>query len=158
MPNRMKKYDSYKDSGVKWLGEIPSHWNVTKLKYIGNAIGGLTYTPNDIVEDETKGKLVLRSSNIQDGKLSLVDNVYVKSDISEKLTLKKGDILICSRNGSQHLIGKNICIDESKTNVGYEINFTKYFYQYKALRSLEEIRQDMLAIEQETDGLLKEII
>ncbi|MCC6702930.1 MAG: restriction endonuclease subunit S [Fluviicola sp.] len=108
----MKKYDSYKNSEVKWLGEIPIHWNVTKLKFIGNAIGGLTYTPNDIVEDETNGKLVLRSSNIQDGKLSLVDNVYVKSEISEKLTLKKGDILICSRNGSQHLIGKNICIDE----------------------------------------------
>lgn len=49
-------------------------------------------------------------------------------------------------------------IDESKTNVGYEINFTKYFYQYKPLRSLEEIRLDILAIEQETDGLLKEVI
>lgn len=108
----MKRYDNYKDSGVQWLGEIPKHWNVTKLKFIGNAIGGLTYTPNDIVEDETNGKLVLRSSNIQNGKLSLDDNVYVKTDISEKLTLKKGDILICSRNGSQHLIGKNICIDE----------------------------------------------
>lgn len=49
-------------------------------------------------------------------------------------------------------------IDETKTNIGYEINFTKYFYQYKPLRSLEEIRKDILAIEQETDGLLKEII
>ena len=49
-------------------------------------------------------------------------------------------------------------IDESKTNVGYEINFTKYFYQYKPLRSLDEIRKDIIAIEQETDGLLKEVI
>ena len=49
-------------------------------------------------------------------------------------------------------------VDHSKTNVGYEINFTKYFYQYKPLRSLEEIRADIMAIEQETDGLLKEII
>lgn len=49
-------------------------------------------------------------------------------------------------------------IDESKTNIGYEINFAKYFYQYKPLRSLEEIRKDILAIEQETDGLLKEVI
>ena len=108
----MKKYDNYKDSGIEWLGEIPSNWKVTKLKFIGDAIGGLTYSPNDVVENESEGKLVLRSSNIQDGKLSLKDNVYVNLDISEKLTLKKGDILICSRNGSQHLIGKNICIDE----------------------------------------------
>lgn len=49
-------------------------------------------------------------------------------------------------------------IDETKTNIGYEINFTKYFYQYKPLRSLEEIRSDIMAIEQETDGLLKEVI
>jgi type I restriction enzyme M protein len=49
-------------------------------------------------------------------------------------------------------------VDHSKTNIGYEINFTKYFYQYKPLRSLEEIRADIMAIEQETDGLLKEII
>lgn len=49
-------------------------------------------------------------------------------------------------------------IDDSKTNIGYEVNFTKYFYQYKPLRSLEEIRNDIIAIEQETDGLLKEVI
>jgi type I restriction enzyme M protein len=49
-------------------------------------------------------------------------------------------------------------IDHSKTNVGYEINFTKYFYQYKPLRSLEEIRADIIALEQETDGLLKNVI
>lgn len=108
----MKKYDSYKDSGIEWIGEIPSHWEIKKLKFIGDAIGGLTYSPNDIVEDESKGILVLRSSNIQNGKLALEDNVYVNLDISEKQTLRKGDILICSRNGSQHLIGKNICIDE----------------------------------------------
>ncbi|MGO4818217.1 type I restriction-modification system subunit M [Flavobacterium sp. W22_SRS_FP1] len=49
-------------------------------------------------------------------------------------------------------------IDETKTNIGYEINFTKYFYHYKPLRSLDEIRKDIMAIEQETDGLLKEVI
>ena len=101
-----------KDSGVEWLGEIPEHWEVKRLKFIGNSIGGLTYSPNDIVESSSEGVLVLRSSNIQNGKLSLKDNVYVNLKISDKLTLKKGDILICSRNGSQHLIGKNICIDE----------------------------------------------
>ena len=29
----MKRYDSYKDSGVKWLGEIPSHWGMRKMKF-----------------------------------------------------------------------------------------------------------------------------
>jgi len=49
-------------------------------------------------------------------------------------------------------------IDESKHKVGYEINFTRYFYEYKPLRSLEEIRADILELEKETAGMLKHII
>jgi len=49
-------------------------------------------------------------------------------------------------------------IDNTKTKKGYEINFTKYFYKYKPLRRLAEIKADILALEQETEGLLKEAI
>ena len=42
--------------------------------------------------------------------------------------------------------------------VGYEINFTRHFYEPKQLRSLEEIRADILAVERETEGLLEEIL
>src|SRR5690606_33546065 len=42
--------------------------------------------------------------------------------------------------------------------VGYEVSFTRYFYQPAPLRSLEEIRADILALEQETEGLLGEIV
>ena len=42
--------------------------------------------------------------------------------------------------------------------IGYEISFTRYFYKPPPMRSLEEIRTDILALEQETDGLLEEII
>ena len=45
-----------------------------------------------------------------------------------------------------------------ETKVGYEVNFAKYFYQYQAPRKLTEITKDILAIEQETENLLKEII
>ena len=42
--------------------------------------------------------------------------------------------------------------------IGYEISFTRYFYKPKPMRSLDEIRADILALEQETEGLLTEII
>ena len=42
--------------------------------------------------------------------------------------------------------------------VGYEISFTRYFYKPEPLRSLEEIREDILAVERETEGLLGEIL
>ena len=101
-----------KDSGVDWIGEIPVSWEMIKLKYLGKSIIGLSYSPDDLVEDESEGILVLRSSNIQKGKLSLEDNVYVKTKVKNELLVKQGDILICSRNGSKSLIGKNIVIDK----------------------------------------------
>lgn len=48
--------------------------------------------------------------------------------------------------------------DERSVKTGYEISFNRYFYKPQPLRSLEEIRADILALEQETEGLLAEII
>lgn len=101
-----------KDSGVKWIGEIPATWDVLRIKDIGAARNGLTYSPNDQV-DSGKGTLVLRSSNVQNGQIVFDDNVYVNKDIPDNLMLDEGDILICSRNGSRRLIGKNAIVPES---------------------------------------------
>jgi len=47
---------------------------------------------------------------------------------------------------------------ESSVKTGYEVNFNRYFYKPQPLRSLEEIRADILAVERETEGLLSEIV
>jgi type I restriction enzyme M protein len=52
----------------------------------------------------------------------------------------------------------NAWIDLGKTQIGYEISFTRYFYKPVAMRTLEEIVADIKALEQETDGLLEQII
>lgn len=49
-------------------------------------------------------------------------------------------------------------IDEASIKTGYEVSFTRYFYKPQPLRSLEEIRADILALEKETEGLLEEIV
>jgi len=49
-------------------------------------------------------------------------------------------------------------IDESKTKIGYEISFTRHFYKPQPLRTLEEIRADILAVEKEAEGLLDDLI
>ena len=53
---------------------------------------------------------------------------------------------------------ENAWYDKKKMKVGYHIPFTKYFYEYEPLRNLEEIEKDIMALENETDGLLKEIV
>ena len=121
-----------KDSGIEWIGDIPEGWEVKKLKYLGEAIIGLTYSPEDIVDQDDKGTLVLRSSNIQDGKMAYNDNVYVNKEIPEKLMVKSGDILICSRNGSRDLIGKNALLGISETGCTFGAFMTVYRSTYNS--------------------------
>jgi len=49
-------------------------------------------------------------------------------------------------------------VDERKTKIGYEISFARYFYQPAPLRSLDEIRADIVRLEEESEGLLRQIV
>jgi len=75
---------------------------------------------------------------------------------NENIPLKEDIEAYFKREVRPHL--PDAWIDHGKTKIGYEINFTKYFYKYKPLRSLEEIRADILNLENETGGLLNIIL
>lgn len=49
-------------------------------------------------------------------------------------------------------------IDLDRTRIGYEISFNKYFYQHKPLRSIEEVTEDILELEKESEGLIMDIL
>jgi type I restriction enzyme M protein len=49
-------------------------------------------------------------------------------------------------------------IDLDKTKIGYEISFNKYFYRHKPLRDLEEVAEDILKLEEKSEGLIHEIL
>lgn len=72
-------------------------------------MSGLTYSPTDL-SNKDEGILVLRSSNIQNGKLVYADNVYVNCHLDTNQMVKENDVLICSRNGSARLVGKTAII------------------------------------------------
>ena len=91
--------------------DIPQTWSWCRMRDVSNSYIGLTYKPTDISDN---GIIVLRSSNIQQGKLSLADIVRVKVEISDKLLVQNGDILICARNGSKKLVGKSAIINGIK--------------------------------------------
>ena len=107
-----------RESGVPWLGEIPAHWELKRLKHVGRAIIGLTFDPADTVTDGS-GVLVLRASNVRDQRVVLEDNLFVLMDIPEVLRTREGDILICSRSGSRALIGKNAMIDHASAGLTF---------------------------------------
>ncbi|KYC73661.1 restriction endonuclease subunit S [Paenibacillus sp. MB22_1] len=83
-------------------------WKSVSLLDCGEILQGLTYRPDNV---KPYGLLVLRSSNIQDEKLVFDDCVFVDCNVDEKQYVRKGDIVICVRNGSSALIGKCALVD-----------------------------------------------
>ncbi len=115
------------------IGEIPVDWKVIKLGDVGSTINGLTYSPSQISEN---GTLVLRSSNVQNRTITFEDNVFVDVEASDYNSVKENDILICVRNGSKSLIGKNALIPKTCEDYAFgafmsifRSSMNKYFYQ-----------------------------
>lgn len=99
-------------------------------------------------EKDELGNIVLDSKGKQksDAKLRDIENIPLKDSIDDFFETEVLPFV------------PNAWYNAKETKVGYEVNFAKYFYQYQAPRKLTEITKDILAIEQETENLLKEII
>lgn len=95
--------------------DIPETWRWVRLGTIGYTNIGLTYRPKDQTMD---GVIVLRSSNIQNGKMVYEDIVKVNMEIPDNKMCKVGDILICARNGSKRLVGKSAIVDKAGMSFG----------------------------------------
>ena len=98
------------------LGLLPEDWEVVLLSDLARNFIGLTYSPDNVKE---YGTLVLRSSNIQNGKICYDNNVFVDMDIPERAKVRQNDILVCVRNGSTSLIGKCAIIGELKSDTAF---------------------------------------
>ena len=103
-------------TGQTRLPGFHAEWEETTLGQIGECIIGLTYKPENVVEH---GLLVLRSSNVQSGRLAYDNNVHVNLQVAEHLYTQIGDILVCVRNGSRALIGKCAVINSSAVGVTF---------------------------------------
>lgn len=103
------------------------------------------------------GKIVkLKGKPKADTSLRDYENIpFLKTDTSGKLVPQTIEEYF-DREVKPHL--PQAWIDEKKTKVGYEINFTKYFYEFKPLRSLTDIRADILALEERTFHKIESIL
>lgn len=109
----MGKYQSYKPSGVEWIGEIPENWSSGKMKYVlSNNDGGVW---GEDLEDEEEGTLVVRSTEITiDGNWDLsqiLKRKLTKNEVS-KCKLFEGDIVITKSSGSPQHIGKSVIVSK----------------------------------------------
>ncbi|UIK18565.1 restriction endonuclease subunit S [Rhizobium leguminosarum] len=93
----------------KPLFDLPPNWVWTPMGGLGETNIGLTYSPADLTQD---GYPVLRSNNVQDGKIDLSALVRVRSRPKSTVMVQVGDMLICARNGSRALVGKAALLEE----------------------------------------------
>jgi type I restriction enzyme M protein len=75
---------------------------------------------------------------------------------SENVTLRESIHGYFKREVKPHV--DEAWIDIDSTKIGYEISFNKYFYRHKPLRNVEEVGKEIIALEQQSDGLIAQIL
>lgn len=119
---RLQKYPAYKDSGVEWLGEIPEHWKILKLKFLLSSNDGGVW--NDFITDD--GIPVFRSTEINvDGSWNTIEPIRLSLTDKEleKSKLVYNDLIVTKSSGSPEHIGKTAIYQ--KTEVASYSNFTQ---------------------------------
>lgn len=107
----MQQYEKYKDSGVDWIGEIPEHWEIRKLKFLGNIYAGINGKKGDDFSKEySEGiKSFIPFTNICNNiRIDETKYQFVKIDEKEKQNrVQKNDILFLMSSETLDDIAKN---------------------------------------------------
>jgi type I restriction enzyme S subunit len=82
----MRRYNQYKDSGVEWIGEIPSHWEETRLRFVGDLFGGLTGKSGDDFKQDNNpnNKPYIPYTNI-------FRNTYISKEHFDYVVIESGE-------------------------------------------------------------------
>ena len=136
---KLQKHPAYRDSGVEWLGEIPEHWEVKKLKMITSFINR-GVTPNYVENSNYK---VINQATFSKGYFDLLNIKFTKDKDFSGLNFSKGivernDILLASTGGG--VLGKVAFVDfddntfqaDSHVTIirGTEPEFMSKYYYY----------------------------
>ena len=130
----MKRYDSYTDTGIAWIGEIPSHWEVTKVKFRYSFITGFTPSTGNSSFYDSNGYNWVTISDLSNGALDdtqdKISDLYIKQ--YKPLMSPRGSLLYSFKLsvGSVALIEKDVYTNEAIAsflpNNRVNLNFLKY--------------------------------
>lgn len=136
-------YNSFVPLLNKTIKELKLNLDVKALKNLLDAISWKNEEAEPVIKKKEKNGTILYEA---DSDLRDTENVPLDQDIHEYF---KREVL-------QHI--PDAWIDQSKTVIGYEIAFTRYFYKYIPPRNIEDISKEIMQLEKETDGILNEIV
>ena len=116
------KYEKYKDSGVKWIGEIPEYWKVIKLKFISKFINGFAFKSDSFSADGEYP--VIRIGDIVNEKISYENIVFVsKSKDLDEYRIITNDILIAMSGATVGKVG--ICQSKDKGYINQRVGIIR---------------------------------
>lgn len=120
---RYPAYSEYKESGVQWLGQVPGHWEVKKLRYLTSKIGSGKTPSGGATTYIDEGVMFIRSQNVYDDGLRLDDVVYIDETIDAEMQnsrVQSYDVLLNITGAS---LGRTCIVPESfpKANVNQHV-------------------------------------
>lgn len=145
----LDKNVEFKPSGIEWIGDVPEHWVISRVKNlctIHGRIGYRGYTVADLVQDEDDGAITLSPTNIIDGKLDFSDCTYLsweKYYESPEIMVKVGDLVFVKTAS----VGKSALVEylPKETTVNPQIvvfknikcngKFLDYFFKTVGIQS-----------------------
>src|SRR5690606_21752581 len=139
----MKKYDSYKDSGVKWLGEIPKHWNILKMRFLFKDVS---------VKNKPELELLSVTQNQGVVPRNMVENrmVMPTGSLESFKVISKGDFAISLRSfeGGLEYSDYEGLISPAYTvlKAQKEIVHSYYKYLFKSLSFIGELQLSIVGI------------
>lgn len=100
------------DSGIEWIGQVPKHWEVKKIKHI---CSNFMYGTSQDCNQSDVGYPVLRIPNIKSTNVDFEDLKYANISDIDALTylLSRGDILVIRTNGNPNLVGQSALFDSN---------------------------------------------
>ncbi len=107
----IKPYEKYKDSGIAWLGEIPEHWEIKKLKYNADILNGYAFKST---EYQDAGIPIVRIGDLKNEKFVNINGKFVSNNYVELASffiIRKSDILVALTGAT---IGKSSVYNHSQ--------------------------------------------
>lgn len=170
----MQAYEQYKDSGIEWLGEIPAHWEVRKIKHSFRLSKGLTITKENLQDEGIRcvnyGEIHSKYGfevNPEIHQLKSVSYDYLK--FSRNSLIQKGDFVFADTSEDIEGSGNFTCLwGDEKIFAGYhtviakpknDINSRFISYEFDAISFRNQIRAIVKGVKvfSITQAILKEL-
>jgi|APLak6261659701_1056019.scaffolds.fasta_scaffold01170_4 type I restriction enzyme, S subunit len=137
----MPKYEEYKDSGVEWLGEIPEHWNIRKLGFLGefSASGIDKY----IKLNESKVKII-NFTDVYGNMNRIIDSSFNFMEVTTpefnriRNIVKKGDLIFLPSSETYEDLGLSALVNEDLDNTSYSYHVIRFRFQCEIAHSFRK--------------------